>query len=88
VSIRIIGEDLVNLTESDLMLTIQLEVTGYSFGIVPLQILPVSYAEFDDVGEMFGVRATLGEIVGSRSVPVEQAVPCERLVNAQYCIAS
>ena len=76
-SIKLVGEELVDVTESGLMFTIQLEVTGYSFGTVPLQILPVSYSEFGDLREMFGISSTLNEIAGSREIPSELALPCE-----------
>ena len=77
-TIRLVGEELVNVTESGLMFTIQLEVTGYSFGTVPLQILPVSYSEFGELREMFGISSTLNEIAGSREIPSKLALPCEK----------
>ena len=76
-TIKLVGEELVDVTESGLMFTIQLEVTGYSFGTVPLQILPVSYSEFGELREMFGINSTLNEFVGSRDIPLELALPCE-----------
>ena len=83
-SISIVGEELVDVTESGLMFTIQLEVTGYSFGTVPLQILPVSYSEFGELREMFGISSTLNEIAGSRMIPTESALPCE-ISNLENC---
>ena len=77
VSISLVGEDFVNVTESGLTLTIQLEVTGYSFGVVPLRILPVTYSQFDELREMFGVKSTLSDIAGSRVIPSQPALPCE-----------
>ena len=83
-SIKLVGEELVDVTESGLMFTIQLEVTGYSFGTVPLQILPVSYSEFEELREMFGISSTLSEIAGSREIPSESALPCE-ISNLENC---
>lgn len=80
VSISVVGEEVVDVTETDLMFIIQLEVTGYSFGIVPLQILPLSYSQFEDVREMFDIQTTLGEIAGSQVIPTEEALPCESLI--------
>jgi hypothetical protein len=59
------------------MLTIQLEVTGYSFGMIPLQILPVSYSQFEELRERFSVTSNLRDIAGSRVIPSEPALPCE-----------
>ena len=83
-SISIVGEELVDVTESGLMFTIQLEVTGYSFGTVPLQILPVSYSEFEELREMFGISSTLSEIFVSGVIPSESALPCE-ISNLENC---
>jgi len=77
VSIKLVGEDLVNITESSRTLRIQLEVTGYSFGLVPLQILPVTYSRFEELRNMFGITSTLSEIAGSRVLPSETALSCE-----------
>ncbi len=76
-SISLIGEDIVNVTESGLTLTIQLEVTGYSFGIVPLQILPLTYSQFEELRQTFGVKSTLSDTAGSRMFPSESATPCQ-----------
>ena len=83
-SISIVGEELVDVTESGLMFTIQLEVTGYSFGTVPLQILQLSYSEFGELREMFGISSTLNDIAGSRDIPSESALPCE-ISNLENC---
>ena len=71
------GEDLVNVTESNRALTIQLRVTGYSYGVVSLQILPVTYSRFEELRDMFGITSTLREIAGSRLLPSDTALPCE-----------
>ena len=71
------GEDSVNVTESDHAITIQLRVTGYSYGVVPLQVLPVTYSQFEELRDMFGITSTLREIAGSRLLPSDTALPCE-----------
>lgn len=80
VTISLIGEDLVNVTETDTMLILQLEVTGYSFGAVPLQVLPITYSEFEMLRLTFGA-ASLSEIAGSRVLPATSARPCENFVQ-------
>ena len=74
------GEDLLNVSESDLTLTIQLEVTGYSFGVVPLRILPLTYSQFEELRNVFGIRSTLSEIAGSGMLPNETALPCKNII--------
>ena len=64
-------------TESDLTLTIQLAVTGLSFGVVPLRVLAVSYVGFEELMESFGVQSTLEDIAGSNPLPSASALPCE-----------
>ena len=65
-SINLVSEDLVNVTESALTLSIQLEVTGFSYGVVPLQILPVTYSQFDELRQTFGVKSSLKDIIASQ----------------------
>ena len=77
VSISLVGDEFVDVSESDLMLTIQLELTGFSFGTIPLQVIPVSYSQFEDVRERIGIKLTLMEIAGSQQVPSQSSVPCE-----------
>ena len=76
-TINIVDEEFVNVSESDLTLTIQSELTGFSFGVIPLQVIPVSYSQFEDVRERFGIMRTLMEIAGSQQVPAQSSVPCE-----------
>ena len=76
-TINIVDEEFVNVSESDLTLTIQLELTGFSFGVISLQVIPVSYSQFEDVRERFGIMRTLMEIAGSQQVPSQSSVPCE-----------
>ena len=75
--INIVDEEFVNVSESDLTLTIQLELTGFSFGVIPLQVIPMSYSQFEDVMERLGIKLTLMEIAGSQQVPSQSSVPCE-----------
>ena len=76
-AINIVDEEFVNVSESDLTLTIQLKLTGFSFGVIPLQVIPVSYSQFEDVMERLGIKLTLMEIAGSQQVPSQSSVPCE-----------
>ena len=77
VSISLVGEEFVDVAESNLLLTIQLELTGFSYGVIPLQIIPVSYSQFEDARERLGIKLTLMEIAGSQQVPSQSSVPCE-----------
>ena len=77
VSIKLIGEDSVNVSETSPVFTVQLQVTGYSFGVIPLQILPLSYSQFEEFRSRFGIKSSLSEIAGSELLPTEAALPCE-----------
>ena len=77
VSISLVGEEFVDVSESNLLLTIQLELTGFSYGVIPLQVIPVSYSQFEDARERLGINLTLMEIAGSQQVPSQSSVPCE-----------
>ena len=77
VSISLVGEEFVDVSESNLLLTIQLELTGFSYGVIPLQVIPVSYSQFEDIRERLGINLTLMEIAGSQQVPSQSSVPCE-----------
>ena len=76
-TINIVDEEFVNVSESDLSFTIQFELTGFSFGVIPLQVIPMSYSQFEDVREGLGIKLTLMEIAGSQQVPSQSSVPCE-----------
>lgn len=77
VSIRVVGGDFVMVTESNLTLTFDLAVTGFSFGAIPLRVAAVSYDGFDEMQNSFGVNATLQEIAGSNLLPSMSADACE-----------
>ena len=77
VAIDLLTADVVNITETGQSLTIQLRVTGYSYGIVPLRILPLTYDQFEEMRDRFGVNSTLRDIAGSETIPGEPAQPCE-----------
>ena len=77
VAIDLLTADVVNITETGQTLTIQLRVTGYSYGIVPLRILPLTYDQFEEMRDRFGVNSTLRDITGSETIPGESAQPCE-----------
>ena len=75
VSISLIGEDVVDVTESGQNLVIiQVAVTGFSFGVLPLQILPLSYIQFEEQRERFGITTVLTDL---GRIPPDQALPCE-----------
>ena len=77
VVIELLTADLVNVTETRQTLTIQLEVMGYSYGVIPLQVLPLTYSQFEEIRERFGIRTSISEINGSEILPDESAQPCE-----------
>lgn len=65
------------VSEADLTLTVELAVTGLSFGVIPLRAVAVSYAGFREVRGSFGVASTLEEIAGSNPLPRRSALPGE-----------
>ena len=73
--IELVGEDFVNVSETGPALILHLQVTGYSFGVIPLQILPLGYSQFEENRNLFGIKFSLSEIAGSELLP--DAVPCE-----------
>lgn len=81
-SISLVGEEFVDVTESETMLTIQLELTGFSFGVIPLRILPVSYSQFENLRERLEIKLTLMDIAGSQPIPSQSSLPCE---NSYVC---
>lgn len=83
VSISLIGDDILEVTESSMTVNIVLEVGGISFGSIPLRFLPVSYSEFEVLKEEFGVNMSLADVVRSRVFPAESALPCEYLMNVE-----
>lgn len=74
-TIAIVGEDVVELNESSNTLTLQLTVTGVSFGVVPLRVIPVSYSQYEELRSTFSLNSTLSDIVGGRAIPLESALP-------------
>ena len=74
-TIAIVGEDVVELNESSNTLTLQLTVTGVSFGVVPLRVIPVSYSQYEELRSTFSLDSTLSDIVGGRAIPLESALP-------------
>ena len=79
--IDLVGQDLLELSESNLTLTLQLEVTGLGFGVIPLTVVPVSYADFDTLRASFGVDSTLEEVADGQAIPLESAQPCKCQVS-------
>ena len=77
VLIELVGQDLLELSESNLTLTLRLEVTGFGFGAIPLTVYPVSYADFEVLRASFGVDSTLEEVADGRAIPPQSAQPCE-----------
>ena len=74
-SISLIGEDVVNVTESGQnLVTFQVVVTGFSFAALPLQILPLSYTQFEEQRERFGITTALTDL---GRIPPDPAIPCE-----------
>ena len=84
VSISLVGRDFVEVTESNSTLTFELEVTGLSFGVVPLRVVAVSYGGLEELRESFGIESTLEDIAGSDPLPSVSALPCE-LTQLQCC---
>ena len=85
VTVDLLTADVVNIAETEHTLTIQLEVTGYSYGVIPLQILPLTYNQFEEMRDRFGVRLSLGEIAGSVNIPDETALPCKLRILVFPC---
>ena len=77
VEIDLLTADVLSITETGQTLTIQLQVTGYSYGIIPLRILPLTYDQFEEMREIFGVNSTFRDIASSERIPGESAQPCE-----------
>ena len=80
VTISLLGENLLEEIESNLTLTFQLQLTGYSYGVIPVTVVPVSYSDFEILRTTFGVDSTLNEIAAGRVLPSDSALPCEKLV--------
>ena len=78
-SISLLGENLLEEIESNLTLTFQLQLTGYSYGVIPVTVVPVSYSDFEILRTNFDVNSTLNEIAAGRVIPPESALPCENL---------
>ena len=77
VSISLVGEDLLQVTESNLTLTLQLEVRGLSLGEVTVRVVPVSYSDFETLRTMYAVNSTLEDLAAGRDIPGQSALPCE-----------
>ena len=77
VMISLVGEDLLQVREFNLTLTMRLEWSGLSFGVIPLTVLPVSYADFDLERARFGVSSTLNQLYEGGDIPVASALACE-----------
>ena len=77
VAIDLLTADIVNITETRQTLTIQLEMMGYSYGVIPLQILPLTYNQFEEIRDRFGIRLSISEIFGSENLPDVSAQPCK-----------
>ena len=77
VIISLVGGDFVEVTETDLTLTVELAVTGLSFGIIPLRVVAVSYAGLEEMRDFFNINSSLEDIAGSNPLPSMSAVPCE-----------
>ena len=75
--IDLVGQDLLEVSESNQTLTLRLEVTGLGFGVIPLTVYPVSYADFEALRAGFGVDSTLEEVADGRAIPAQSAQPCE-----------
>ena len=69
VIISLVGEDLLELRESNLTVSLELEVMGLSFGDIPVRVVAVSYGDFEMVRTMFGVNSTLEDIAAGRDIP-------------------
>ena len=69
VIISLLGEDLLELSESNLTVTLELEVMGFSFGGIPLRVVAVSYDDFEMLRTMFGVNSTLEDVAAGMDIP-------------------
>ena len=69
VIISLLGEDLLELSESNLTVTLELEVMGFSFGGIPLRVVAVSYDDFEMLRTMFGVSSTLEDVAAGMDIP-------------------
>ncbi len=78
VTISLVGEDVVELNESSNTLSLQLRVSGFSFGDIPLHVIPVSYSQFEGLSRTLGLDLSLSDIVGGRAIPLVSALPGRR----------
>ena len=77
VSVRLVGEDLLQEIESNKTVTFQIGLSGLAFGVLPVTVIPVSYSEFEAVRTNFGVDSILDDIAAGLEIPQQSAQPCE-----------
>ncbi len=69
---------MVKLSELNNSLTLQMRVSGFSFGDIPLHVIPVSYSQFEGLSRTLGLDLSLSDIVGGRAIPLVSALPGRR----------
>lgn len=66
------GMEVVNVYESNLTVTFQMVLSGDNFGEVPIEVLALSYKQFEDRNV-----SSLRDVGGARSLPTQSSLPCK-----------
>ena len=52
-------------------------ISGFSFGTIPLRVLPVSYTQYEQQKGEFNITLSLEDVAGGRTIPSVSSLPCE-----------